>query len=95
MVFGRESRLEDTHRPGFSFAAGCALICTLDNFAHTISAIIEIEKWTNAEGEYDPSPDSQAATIAATGSNPRFSSNSRPRQTATAATNVTTAAKLT
>ncbi len=26
MVFGRESRLEDTHRPGFSFAAGCALI---------------------------------------------------------------------
>ncbi len=34
----------------FSFAAGCALICTPDNFAHTVSAMIEImiERWTIA-----------------------------------------------
>ncbi len=30
MVFGREARLEDPHRPGFSFAAGCALIARMD-----------------------------------------------------------------
>jgi len=43
---------------------------------------------------YDPSPNTQAAAGATPGTNPWRSSNSFPGQTATTATNGTTASKL-